>query len=386
MTFTYTRSVVGTDTLVGTITDPTPAVRTSNIVTVTWTTTPPPPGPGAETIVLIPGPASNQVGTPYSTIAHVTNATTGSPVSGRLVRLDITGISPSLNQTGTTDSAGNVTFTYTRSVAGTDSLVGTITDSGGVVRTSNLVTVIWTTTPPPPGPETIQLIPGPATVQVNTPYTTHALVLDASNNPISGRPVNFTVITGPHAGTLFNGSTGATGLIPFTYTGGQTGTDVIHATMIDSGGILRVSNTVTVTWTDKPVVKNDTLTLIPASAARTVGQQHTVTALVRDWTGAAVSFRQVGIRVLDGPNAGQSTTGFSDAAGTVRFTYTGIGGSGTDRIVGEMYTSGGILVTSNIVTVTWSIPPTPVPEFPGVAVPFGVLMVLYIACRAFRRK
>ncbi|MBN1195542.1 MAG: Ig-like domain-containing protein, partial [Methanomicrobiaceae archaeon] len=380
--YSYSGAAAGTDTVVAAMVNASGQQQRSNTVTVTWTLVPPPPG--AESVRLIPGPLSNLVGTPYSAIAHV-NDTAGNPIAGRFVRLDITGIGP-LNQTGTTDSAGNVTFTYTRGVVGTDTLNATMTDSGGAVRTSNIVTVLWTTTPPPPGPETISLIPGPATVQVTTPYTTNALVLDEYGNPVSNRPIDFTVIAGPHAGTVFGGVTGTNGLVPFTYTGWQTGTDFINATMIDSGGVLRVSNTVSVTWTDEPVVNNDTITLIPASAARTVGQQHTVTAFVRDGTGAAISFRHVSIRVMAGPNAGQSTTGLTGAAGTVLFTYTGNGGIGIDRIIGDMYTPGGILVTSNTATVAWSIPPTPVPEFPGVVVPFGALMLLCVACRAFRRR
>ena len=133
------------------MTDSSGVVRTSNTVWVVWTTTPPPPPPGAESIELIPGPTVNLIGTNYTAIARVTNTTTGSPVSGRSVRLDIIptfigSLPPLPPMTNTTDSSGNATFTYTRNAADIvyaafDQLDATMTDSSGVVRTSNTVWV-----------------------------------------------------------------------------------------------------------------------------------------------------------------------------------------------------------------------------------------------------
>jgi hypothetical protein len=68
--------------------------------------------------------------------------------------------------------------------------------------------------------------------------------------------------------------------------------------------------------------------LSPASATNAVNTLHTVTATVAP----AQAGRPIRFRVSSGPNAGDTGSGTTNAAGQVSFTYLGDGGAGTDVI------------------------------------------------------
>ncbi len=74
--------------------------------------------------------------------------------------------------------------------------------------------------------------------------------------------------------------------------------------------------------------------LEPETDTNPVGDNHTViaTLTVND---NPLEENPVVILVLDGPNAGKSAIGLTDAAGQLGLTYTGAGGTGTDTIVAE---------------------------------------------------
>ncbi len=79
---------------------------------------------------------------------------------------------------------------------------------------------------------------------------------------------------------------------------------------------------------------NNRISLAPSSSAGPVGGSHTLTAHVTAADGASpLAGAQVTFTILaGGPNAGQSSTRTTDAAGNANFTYTGTGGEGEDTI------------------------------------------------------
>jgi len=97
--------------------------------------------------------------------------------------------------------------------------------------------------------EGILLAPVSASNPVGSEHTVTATVQDDLGNPIVGRDVTFTIVSGPHAGLSYIDTTDANGQATFTYTGTSAGTDVIEATMVDSQGNTVTSNQVTKEWT-----------------------------------------------------------------------------------------------------------------------------------------
>jgi hypothetical protein len=96
--------------------------------------------------------------------------------------------------------------------------------------------------------EGILLAPVSATNEVGTLHTVTATVQDDDGNPIVGRDVTFTIISGPHAGQTSTTQTDSGGQAEFTYTGTLEGTDVIVASFVDSQGATITSNEVTKEW------------------------------------------------------------------------------------------------------------------------------------------
>lgn len=100
------------------------------------------------------------------------------------------------------------------------------------------------------------------------------------------------------------------------------------------------------------------IVLTPATATNPPGTSHTVTATVRDQTGALLPDRTVTFSVTAGPNAGAGGTDVTDANGQATFTYTSNGQTGTDTIVASFVDSTET-TRSDTATKTWGVPTSP---------------------------
>src|SRR5262249_12112358 len=114
------------------------------------------------------------------------------------------------------------------------------------------------------------------------------------------------------------------------------------------------------------------ISLAPDGTSDPVGSDHTVTATVSD-NGSPVVGTAVSFNILDGPNSDGSGTCVpvdctTAADGTVSFTYTGSGGTGTDHIQASFVDPTSQTQVSNIVSETWtegsSTPDVPIPVTP----------------------
>lgn len=103
--------------------------------------------------------------------------------------------------------------------------------------------------------EGILLSPASATRFVNSNHTVTAKVQNNSGDPISGRLVNFEVVSGPNAGLTSSATTNAQGEASFTFSSAVLGTDEIEASMISSAGGTLTSNAVSVEWIEEQVVE-----------------------------------------------------------------------------------------------------------------------------------
>jgi Bacterial Ig-like domain (group 1) len=91
-------------------------------------------------ITLSPATSENPEGATHTVTATV--AVCGKPLSGVTVTFKVTGANPQTG-TGTTNAAGEATFTYKGEHAGTDHIVASFVNKKEETKTSNEVTKIW---------------------------------------------------------------------------------------------------------------------------------------------------------------------------------------------------------------------------------------------------
>jgi hypothetical protein len=126
------------------------------------------------------------------------------------------------------------------------------------------------------------------------------------------------------------------------------------------------------------------ITLDPGSATNPVGDDHTVTATLKDLLATPQPGIEVEFSVLSGPNAGASGVCIAnadcttDVNGEVSFTYAGDGGVGTDEIQACFYPSGATNPTcSRIVTKEWVVADTTPPTC-SLAVNYDPTLGVYV--------
>ena len=173
----------------------------------------------------------------------------------------------------------------------------------------------------------IRLTPEEATNPVGTSHTLTATVTTddpSPGTPVVGVVVTFLVEAGPNSGETGTCTTDNSGKCTFTYTSnGIPGTDIIRARATVAGR-LQTSNAASKTW--EAVGPPATLVLEPPGATNTVGDEHCVTATVRDAFGTPVPGVKVVFSV--GPSvpttfpSPSSGTGTTDANGQATFCYT----------------------------------------------------------------
>ena len=130
--------------------------------------------------------------------------------------------------------AGQATVTYQVTISATSGTVLTNTASVTSTETSDTPTVGTVAITVQMGPDTIVLSPISTTIGLEgmpVPTTLTATVKNGDGEPIMGRTVDFSIISGPHAGMTGTMATNAEGIATFTYNGTNAGTDVVEASM-----------------------------------------------------------------------------------------------------------------------------------------------------------
>jgi hypothetical protein len=106
----------------------------------------------------------------------------------------------------------------------------------------------------------ISLSPPSQTVCTGATATVTAKVT-SGGAPLPGKTVTFTITSGPNAGTTFVGTTDASGLVNWSYSGTVAGTDMITASFVDGSGHTQTSKPpVTVIWStcEQPITATGT--------------------------------------------------------------------------------------------------------------------------------
>lgn len=103
----------------------------------------------AGNIALAPTTSSGNVGQTHTVTA--TLSANGSPLSGKTVAFSVlSGPHTGEGGSGTSDSSGQASFTYTGSAAGTDTLQASFVDDLGATQSSNVVSREWISSNSPP--------------------------------------------------------------------------------------------------------------------------------------------------------------------------------------------------------------------------------------------
>lgn len=162
-------------------------------------------------ITLGPAEAKNPLGSKHTVTATVMKE--GKPQAGVVVTFTILS-GPHAGQTGTatTNSAGQASWTYTGTMAGTDAIQATA-EIDGVKQESNVVRKEWVGSPADPCCATLEVQPFP------DPPTNNDVRTFTIKNPVPGRPICFVEIKWSS--------------VPAFYTGGGPGTASYGGILVD---------------------------------------------------------------------------------------------------------------------------------------------------------
>jgi len=259
---------------------------------------------------------TNQIGTMHTVTADVTRNGVAVP-NGTAVMFEVTAGPNTGEMLATVTTGGQASFTYTDTGGpGTDTIEATATLNG--VMTTCTATKEWINLACTLGPPT----------DINAIGAMHTVTASVTRNGVAvpdGTVVDFDVTAGPNTGAMGSAMT-ALGQADFMYTSnGTAGTDTIEATVMVDG--------VTSTCTAMKEWIDPTCSLDPPAAVNMINTMHTVTVEVLrapgvPAAGVMVDFDVVGV----GPNAGDSGSDVTNAAGMATFMYPGDGGTGVDMI------------------------------------------------------
>jgi RHS repeat-associated protein len=299
-TFSYTGTTAGTDTLSASITNASGGLIQSSSVTALWLPT--------VQLALSPPSATQAVGTPYNATLLATDGS-NQPVAGLTVTFRIAS-GPNAGKTAqqTTGANGQTLYSYTSATAGTDTLTASIGLQGGNSLSATPVTATWTSS----STSGLVLAPLSQSLPVGTAAGLTATLLGGNQQPIANQAVTFTVTSGPDAGTTGQATTNAAGVAAFSFTGLTQGSDLVHATTGQGGGML-TSNPATIVWTAVP-----TAVLYTGPSFGEFGDPLILTArLTAATTGQPLAGQTLGFTF-----GTQTLTGVTDATGTATVTLT----------------------------------------------------------------
>lgn len=300
-----------------------------------------------EGIILTPALSSAATGATQAINAHV-QSNTGDPISGRAVTFTVIS-GPNVGKSGvaTTSASGDAPFSYTSTIAGSDTLQGCMTNTSGLIQCSNQVTVTWT------GVNSISyslmLAPASATNPVGSSHVVTAQVYNSSGQPVPGVSVLFSVTSGPDAGTTSTSVTNNAGQATATFSATTPGTDMIVASAT-LGGASQSSNSVSKLWVAK--TSSPIISLSPLTSTTPVNGQLGLQAIAFDASGNPVPGVTIAFTGLSGPDLGTLGSAITNGSGVASLPFIGKT-AGLDMIQASG-TISSVLTTSNIVSNTWS--------------------------------
>jgi Bacterial Ig-like domain (group 1) len=288
-------------------------------------------GPGQPaTVRVTPATATNRAGEEHCVTATVTDEF-GNATPGIAVDFFVTGANAASGD-DTTDAQGRAEFCYTGRNAGTDTIRAIADGDEDGEPENGEPTGVATKVYGPAEPATVTVEPPTATNRAGERHCVTATVRDAFGNPVgAGVAVEFTV-TGANPGGPTVQQTDAGGRATFCYTGTRTGVDRITAVADgDEDGTAEAGEPQGEATKVYRPGRPATVTVTPAAANNRAGEEHCVTATVRDELGNTV---EAGVAVefdVNGANDRAPVIRRTDENGQAEFCYTGTR-TGADEI------------------------------------------------------
>jgi 5-hydroxyisourate hydrolase-like protein (transthyretin family)/uncharacterized protein YegL len=280
--------------------------------TKTWT--------GAQpTCDVNPPAATNPGGTRHALTATFRRGD-GSLAVAVPVTISISGASPQLNTTGTTNGNGQVPFSYVGTTGGGTDTIEFRADVDGQVTTCR-ATKSWTA-----AQASCAAAPATATNRVGRPHTITATFRRADGSMATGIAATIDVRSGPNSALGKRVTTNAAGEASITYIGTAAGTDTVEFSGVVDGRVVRCQ--ADKIWT----VRQPACEVVPAAATTAPGALHTVVASFTRADGTPAPGVDATINVANGPSAPISLRRVSDNVGKVPFDYTASTNGGTDVI------------------------------------------------------
>ncbi|GGJ14160.1 Ig-like domain-containing protein [Paenibacillus hunanensis] len=285
-----------------------------------------------------------------ATITVTLKDANGNPISGTLATISQSGSSTITSIQALTNASGVATFTVKSSKAETV----TYTATAGGVTIANTASITFQAGAISALASTVQVSKASVSADGTDASTVTVTLMDANNNPISGKSV--TLSQGSGSSTISPSTdvtTNADGQAVFIVTNMKA--ETVTYTAKDATDNVTLNTTKTVTFTPGAVngaLSNVTVSKTTVAADNT--DTATVTVMLRDSQNNAVSGKAVTLSQGSGSSTITATQGTSDASGVATFTV-------------KSTKAENVTYTAIAGTVTLTLHPVPVTFTPGAA-------------------
>ena len=257
-------------------------------------------------------------GSTTSTITVTLEDANNNPVSGKTVTLSQgTGSSTISAASGASNASGVVTFTVKDTKA--ETVIYTAKDTTDNVTITQTASVTFTPGPVSATKSTVTANPTSVTADGSTTSTITVTLLDANNNPVSGKTVTLSQGTGSSTISAASGASNASGVVTFTVK--DTKAESVAYTATDSTDSTTITQTASVTFTAGTVnATKSTATANPTSVTADGSTTSTITVTLLDANNNPVSGKTVTLSQGTGSSTISAASGASNASGVVTFT------------------------------------------------------------------
>jgi hypothetical protein len=257
-----------------------------------------------------------------NTLSGKTVKVAGNSNSGVAVHpIAIGGSSP-----GITNGSGQAQFEANDETA--EVVTFTATDSSDSVTLTQTVQITFVAGAPDPSAKDATVVASPTQVPSNgtTPSTVTVTLTDIFGNPVSGQTISLAALSGGSQITPATAVTGTKGQALFTVTDSTAEVVTYKAQLVTSSGTVAFTKEATVTFGNPPapppVAQFCSVVVFPATVPADGSTTASITVLLYDGNGNAVSGKIVTLTPAAGKSTVTTVNGTTDQTGSATFTVS----------------------------------------------------------------